>query len=260
MTGETKQSRIGELTNAIRMGSKRALDVILPPQCPVTGERLAEPGLLSAKGWAALSFIDDPVCARCGAPFAHNHGEGAECAACIAEPPSYDSARAAVLYDEASHGLIVSFKHADRTELADLFGRWLARAGAPYLREGSVVMPTPLHRRRLLARRYNQAASLASALARRTGAPLLQDALVRTRATPPQKALSASARKRNVSGAFAVRPERLQDVKGAQVVLIDDVLTTGATLSACARALKKAGAARVDALVLARVARSGAAI
>lgn len=240
-----------------RETGRRALDLILPPTCPVSGERVAAPGLLSPAAWSKLQFIDDPVCARCGAPFAHDYGEGAECAGCIAAPPAFGRARAAVVYDDASHKLVVGFKHADRTELVALFGTWLARAGAPLIGEETILAPAPLHWRRLLTRRYNQAGLLASTLAKATGARLIPDALKRVRATPPQQSLSADARKRNVAGAFAVRPKRAGDISGAHIVLIDDVLTTGATLSACARALKKSGAASVDALVLARVAKSG---
>lgn len=231
------------------------LDFLLPPQCPVTGERVAAPGLLSPEAWAAIQFIDDPVCARCGAPFAYDHGEGAECAACIAEPPAFDRARAAIVYDDASHGLVVAFKHSDRTELAALFGGWLARAGGALFRKDTILVPAPLHWRRRLARRYNQAGLLASSTGAIAGLSVLHDALQRTRSTAPQQRLSSDARRRNVAGAFAVRRER--DIAGAHIVLIDDVLTTGATLSACARALKKAGAASVDALVLARVVRGG---
>ena len=243
----------------LRRYSARALDLILPPQCPITGERVAAPGQLSVSGWSQLNFIDDPACARCGAPFAHENGEGAECAACIAEPPSFDRARAAVLYDDASHKLIVGFKHSDRTDLIALFAGWLARAGAPFLREGTILVPTPLHTRRLLSRRYNQAALLANALGRAKGASVV-NALRRTRQTPPQQSLSAAARQRNVAGAFDIRPEVACDIADTHIVLIDDVLTTGATLSACARVLKKGGAASVDALVLARVMRNGEAI
>jgi len=251
------RSALSALHSFLAAWSSRALDLILPPQCPITGEPVAAPGLLSAKAWAKLQFIDDPVCARCGAPFAHDHGEGAECAACIAEPPAFGRARAAVVYDDASHRLIVGFKHSDRTELNPLFGAWLARAGGPLIGKETILVPTPLHWRRLLSRRYNQAGLLAAAAGRATGAMVAYDVLKRLRPTPPQQALSADARRRNVAGAFAVRPERTCDIMGAHIVLIDDVLTTGATLSACARALKKAGAASVDALVLARVVRGG---
>lgn len=256
---EPGERRIAAFAGMIGAWGSRALDLILPPACPITGEPVEKPGLLSAAGWSQLQFVDDPVCAHCGAPFAHDHGAGALCAACIAEPPAFERARAAVVYDEASHKLIVAFKHSDRTELLPLLAGWLARAGAPLIREGTIIAPTPLHPRRLLARRYNQAALLAGALAKRTGAPLLVDGLKRLRATPPQKSLSADARRRNVAGAFAVNEARAAAINGARVLLVDDVLTTGATLSACARALKKAGAKSVDALVLARVVKGGLA-
>lgn len=239
--------------------ARAAIDLILPPTCPITGERVAAPGLLSAKGWAALQFIEDPVCEACGAPFAHDEGAGAICAGCAADPPQFERARAAVLYDDASHRLIVAFKHADRTELAPLFAGWLRRAGAPLVDPAALIVPCPLHPLRLLERRYNQAAMLAQGFARLAGGELAADALRRVKRTPPQKSLSAEARRRNVAGAFAAREGAAARIAGRPVILIDDVLTTGATLSACARALKKAGAARVDALVLARVSKSGVA-
>lgn len=238
----------------------RILDALAPPLCPVTDEKVAAPGLIAAGAWSRLQFIDDPVCARCGAPFAHEVGEGAACARCIAEPPDFASARAAVVYDEASHGLIVAFKHADRTDLAPMLAGWLIRAGRGMAGPDAVIAPAPLHPVRLFARRYNQAAILAAAVARKTGAAFEPMLLVRTRPTPPQKALSAEARRRNVAGAIAVRESRREAVRGKRVILVDDVLTTGATLSACARALRKAGAGRVDALVLARVVKAGTAL
>ncbi|MEX0645217.1 MAG: ComF family protein [Parvularculaceae bacterium] len=237
--------------------ARQILDLVLPPTCPITGESVEKPGYLSAKGWAAIRFIDDPVCARCGVPFASDYGEGFECAACIAEPPSFDRARAAVVYDDASRKLIVGFKHSDRTELGPLLGQWLARAGGPLIRTGTIIIPAPLHPRRLLARRFNQAGLLASVLAEKLGARVLLDGLKRVRATPPQQGLSRSARRENVGGAFAVNEERRVAFGGGEILLNDDVLTTGETLSACARALKKAGAVAVDALVLARTVRGG---
>jgi ComF family protein len=246
--------------NQFRRMKSRVLDVLAPPLCPLTNERVAAPGYLSSRAWSRLQFIDAPFCARCGAPFAHDYGAGMICARCAAEPPDFDSARAAVVYDEASHGLIVSFKHADRTELLPMFAGWLVRAGRGLIAPGALIVPAPLHRRRLFARRYNQAALLAQAVANSYGARFEPMLLERTRPTPPQKNLSPDARRRNVAAAFAVRAGLIGRVRGAHAVLVDDVLTTGATLSACARALKKAGAARVDALVLARVVKSGAAL
>ena len=256
MRGNHRQHELRAL-ELLRGHASRALDLILPPTCPITGERVEKPGHLSAKGWSQVRFIDDPVCARCGAPFAHDEGEGALCPACIAAPPAFDRARAAVIYDEASHKLIVGFKHSDRTELGPLFAGWLERAGAPLLREETILIPTPLHKRRLLARRFNQSALLAQRLAERAGAKLLSAGLKRVRATPPQKNLSAEARRRNVAGAFEVAADHKAEIAGAHIIVIDDVMTTGATLSAAARALKRAGAAKVDALVLARAMKGG---
>ena len=173
------------------------------------------------------------------------------------EPPDFDRSRAAIVYDDASHRLVVGFKHADRTELAPMLAKWMRRAGADLLSKGVTLMPLPLHRTRLLSRRFNQSQLLASSLAEMTGAKLSLRALQRYRATPPQKELSASARRRNVAGAFKVAKEARGSITNAHIILIDDVLTTGATLSSAARSLKRAGAAQVDALVLARVIKGG---
>ncbi|MEO1137355.1 MAG: ComF family protein [Pseudomonadota bacterium] len=236
----------------------RMLDFAMPPHCPVTREEVSSYGVLGPDAWRAVHFIEPPCCARCGVPFAADYGDGVECPSCIAEPPDFDRARAALVYDDASHKMIVGFKHGDRTELAAMFAFWMARAGAPLLSTATRLVPVPLHPRRLLTRRFNQSALLARAIAKSSGAELMIDGLIRRRATAPQKDLSAEGRKRNVEGAFASRGNVASKAfEGARVVLVDDVLTTGATLSSAARTLKRAGASQVDALVLARVVKGG---
>ncbi len=234
-----------------------ALNALLPPVCPVSNEEIAIAGAVGPSGWTSLQFIAAPCCARCGIPFAAEYGANVECPSCIAAPPDFVTARAAVVYDEASHNLIVGFKHSDRTELAPMFARWMARAGRTLINSASVLTPVPLHPRRLAARRYNQSLLLAAKIAQMTHARLAVSDLIRRRATPPQKELSADARRRNVAGAFGLAKGAAARVKDAHIILIDDVLTTGATLSSAARTLRKAGAGRVDALVLARVVKGG---
>ncbi len=235
------------------------LNLLMPPQCPVTGEAVAAPGKLGPAGWAALHFIERPFCGRCGIPFAADYGERVECPGCIAEPPVFDRARAAISYNDAARKVVSGLKFSDRMEYAGMLGGWMARAGAEFISRESLLIPVPLHWRRLIARRYNQSALLARSIAEASGAKVLLRGLRRTRPTPPQKEIpSVEARRRNVAGAFAVDEKYRATIKGAHIVLIDDVLTSGATASACARALKQAEASQVDVLVLARVVKGGA--
>lgn len=208
---------------------------------------------LPARQWSRIAFLEDPVCDGCGSPFEFDPGPGVRCAACMARPRAFDRARAACLYDEASRDLILKLKHADRTDLAGLMARWLSRSARPLLEDVDMVVPVPLHRWRLLRRRYNQAAEIARPLAVLSGTPYLPDTLVRRRATATQAGKSGSGRRRNVANAFHVPASRASRVAGLRILLIDDVLTTGATAEGCARALKAAGAARVDVAVIARV-------
>jgi ComF family protein len=193
----------------------------------------------------------------CGSPFEHDQGPGALCAACLSTRRSVSRARAACLYDEHSRDLILKLKHADRTDLAPLFARWLSRAAADLIAEADAICPVPLHPRRLLARRYNQAAEIARPLAKLSKQAYRPELLARNRSTPTQGGRSGRARRENVRNAFAVPARSRSMVEGRRILLVDDVLTTGATGDACATALLKAGAAAVDLAVVARVAERG---
>jgi ComF family protein len=220
--------------------------------------RVAEPHSLCASCWSAISFIEGALCARCGMPFDIDPGGETVCGPCHAKPHDFDRARALFRYDDASKRLILSFKHGDRLDQAPAFARWLDRVGRVLLSEADLIVPVPLHRWRLWKRRYNQAAILAGRLARLTARAHDPLVLERKRPTRSQGEMpSAKARRRNVLGAFRVPPGKAAAVRGRNIVLVDDVFTTGATLDACARALKRAGAARVDAVTMARVVRPG---
>ncbi len=234
------------------------LDLVLPP-------RPLDPGLggsvqthgLSAKAWSRIAFIDPPACDGCGLPLGRMIDGIMRCAACLARPPAFDRARAACVYEDPVRDLILAFKHGDRTDLAGLFALWLQRAAADLLPQADAIAPVPLHPLRLLARRYNQAAEVARPLARLAGKPYFASPVVRRRRTLSQGGRSASGRRRNVAGAFEVPASWTRRVAGRRILLVDDVLTTGATLEACARALKAAGAAGVDVAVIARVRLAG---
>jgi ComF family protein len=225
------------------------LDLIFPPHAIDGGS--AQAGGLSAEAWSRIQFLDAPVCDGCGVPFEFDIGS--RCAQCLAKPRTFDAARAACLYDEFSREPILKLKHADRLDLAPLFARWLSRAARELIEEADAIAPVPLHPSRLLSRRYNQAAEIARPLSRLTGVAYLPDALVRRRATDTQGGKSGSGRRRNVAGAFEVPARRAHRVAGKRILLIDDVMTTGSTAEGCARALKAAGAVRVDVAVVARV-------
>ena len=244
-------ARVQSFARAVGRG---LADLILPPP-----ERPTVPGRVSAalspEDWARITFLEDPVCDGCGAPFTLDAGDFAEgrCAPCTAHPLAFQRARAACLYDDGSRPLILRFKHADDQSLAPLFAGWLSRSARPLLDKADAVVPVPLHASRLLARRFNQAAEVARPLARVERLDYLPDSLIRKAATASQGGLGARGRKLNVKGVFSVPEERRGRLRGRRILLVDDVLTTGATAEACARALLEAGARAVDLAVVARV-------
>ena len=244
------------LESSLRRAGRRFVDFLFPPLCISCRAHVSDPGALCGDCWQTIQFIDGPMCECCGLPFDLDPGGKMRCAALHAKPPSFDKARAVMRYDEKSRGRILALKHADRLDLVPAFGRWLDRGGRELVSETDIILPVPLHPRRLWSRRYNQSAELARALGRSAGKKVDVSALVRTRPTPSQGAMpSAQARRRNMRGAFKVTDGHKSAIAGRNILLVDDVLTTGATADACARALKRAGAAKVFVLALARVVR-----
>jgi len=229
---------------------RRSLDVALPRLCPSCRDLVTDNGLCPAC-WSKVAFIAAPYCPRLGIPFAYDPGPGILSMQAIADPPAFGRARAAVRYDDVARALVHAFKYGDRLDLAPLLGGWMARAGEELLDGADALVPVPLHWRRLWTRRFNQSAALAAAISRDSGVAVAHGALRRVKATQQQVGLSRSERASNVQGAFRVAANA--QVAGRRLVLIDDVLTSGATADACARVLLRAGASQVDVLVLARV-------
>jgi ComF family protein len=252
-TGSATGLPFSGATAALRGALKLALDLALPPLCPACREPLGDGAGICASCWSKLSLIEPPYCARLGIPFTYDPGPGLLSMEAIADPPAYDRARAAVRYDDIARTLVHAFKYGDRLDLAPLMGRWMARAGRELLSDADALVPVPLHWRRLWARRFNQSAALAGAISAVCNAPVLHGRLRRLRATAQQVGLSRPERAQNVQGAFRVPPAQRAEVAGKRLVLVDDVLTSGATADTCARALLRAGAAHVDVLVFARV-------
>jgi ComF family protein len=228
------------------------LDILFPPRCFSCGEMVGEHGNICGECWSGVDFISAPLCRCCGMPFELDTAEGEECMPCLQSPPPYAAARAVFRYEGDSRRLITGYKYYDRTLASPMFARWMARAGAELLAQAEVIVPVPLHRRRLVQRRYNQSALLALALGKATQKPVLVDALKRTRHTPQQAGLTREQRQENVKDAFAVNTRHKDMLSDKAVLLVDDVLTTGATLNACTQALLERGAKAVYVLTVAR--------
>lgn len=252
----------GVIASALGSVARVLADVVVPPVCLACHAPLAHHHGVCGTCWRRIPFIRPPLCDRLGLPMPFGTGEGpAEAmvsAAAVSNPPGYGRARAVAAYEGAMRDLIHAFKYADRHDARHLFGTWLVSAGAPLLPGIGMVVPVPLAWTRLLRRQFNQAAILAQETSRLTGLAYAPDILKRVRATRSQVGLSRPERARNVGGSFAVASRHRSRLKGASVLLIDDVITTGATVNACARVLLAAGAERVDVLALALVVEPGA--
>jgi ComF family protein len=245
---------------AIAAGASAArvvLGIVYPPTCVGCGGATGEPHSLCARCWSQIAFIERPFCERLGTPFAIDLGMPLLSPAAIAEPPVFERARAVARYDDVARRLVHRLKYGDRLELARALATMMVRSGAELLAEAQVIVPVPLHRWRLWWRRFNQAMALASVVSKASGVPCDPFLLARVKPTKPQVGLSKAQRGENLQGAFRVPAEARPRLEGKRVLLVDDVLTTGATANAASRALLRGGARAVDVLAFARVAEAG---
>lgn len=232
------------------------LDFLLPPRCGGCGELIDQNCALCGTCWSKLSFITKPFCETCGFPFELESEGGAICGSCLRSAPVFTKLRSAFCYENQSRDLILRFKHGDATYLTPLFTQWMEVAGRELLEKADFLLPVPLHWKRLIKRGYNQAAFLAQGLAKKTGKDCFPNVLRRMRSTESQGHLTLLERRKNVSGAFYVRKQDKKILLGKTVLLIDDVFTTGATITECTKILKKAGAREINILTFARVVKS----
>lgn len=243
--------------HALRAGWQAAIGIVYPPSCIACHAAVGEAQALCASCWAGIGFIERPYCERLGTPFAVDLGPGLISPAAIADPPVFSRARAVCRFDGAARDLVHRLKYGDRLELALTLGRMMGQAGRELVAQADLVVPVPLHRTRLWSRRFNQAAALAGVVARQSGLPLASDGLARVKRTRQQVGLTRAQRADNLQGAFKVADAMRPRIEGRHILLIDDVLTTGATVNAAARALLRAGATEIDVLTFARVVTDG---
>ena len=245
---------MAELARLAHRALRPIVDFALPPRCLGCGIIVDQPYRFCLDCWSRLVFLGDPCCSRCAQPFEYDSGPNTLCGGCLAEPPLFDRLRAAVVYDEIPRRVALKLKYGGRPGVAETIARFLDRH---FDDVGSALLaPVPLHRWRIWKRGYNQSALIASAIARRRGAVARLDLLERVKSTPPLKGLNPRERNAAVRGAFRISAKHEAVVPGRRIILVDDVYTSGATANACARVLKRAGAAEVEVLCWARVVRS----
>lgn len=232
-----------------------AMNFLFPPRCMACGVDVDAHPSFCRDCFQQIRLISDPCCSLCGLPFEYDLGQGALCGMCMHDAPPYDMARAAMHYDDLSRNLITRLKYGDRSEAVAAHARQLLRAGHGLLSQADVIIPVPLHVRRLMQRRFNQSAMLAHALGDISDHPVWPDALIRIRYTKPQAGLLRRERLRNVTGAFRANHRYASQLRGRRVLLVDDVMTTGATINACSDTLRAAGAVHIGVLTLARTIR-----
>lgn len=242
--------------NKLRMSLKLILDAVFPAGCLKCAEPINTLGTLCANCWPTITFLSTPCCATCGYPFEFDGGQDLQCGNCLRTPPLFNRTRSVLKYDAHSREMILGFKHADQTDRGPAFASWMYRAAPELVDNCDYICPVPLHPYRLIRRRFNQSALLAFELSKLSGRPTIPDLLFRTRHTKSQGTLSASARHKNVKGAFRVSPKHSHKIENARILLIDDVYTTGATVEACSNSLFTAGVVQVDVLTFCRVVRT----
>lgn len=251
-----EQARPMAIPPILRAALRPVLDYVLPPRCPGCGVIVDDLGLLCTDCWSSVDFIGEPLCAICGIDIPFSAGEGAQCGACIAQPPPFDRARAVMRYGETGRTIAHRLKYGRRVSLADVMANHMVRLLRAEGREDMILVPVPLHRWRIWSRGFNQSALIARQMGRRTGLPIEVDLIRRTKSTPPLHALRRSERAKIVKGAFALGLGSEAKLRGKTVILVDDIWTTGATASACARVLRKGGAGEVHIICWARVSIS----
>ena len=238
------------------LGMQRALSLIYPAQCQMCPAQVAEAGGLCPDCWRETPFLQGLTCDTCGLPLPGSDTGSVLCDDCLAAPRNWEAGRAALAYRDMGRKIVLALKHGDRLDLAEPAAGWMLRAGQGFLSPGVLLVPVPVHWSRLLARRYNQSVELARALARQSGLEVCPDALIRTRRTRTQDGLTRAARQANLEGAIRANPRRCDLIRGRSLCLIDDVMTSGATMEAASEAARRAGADHVFVLLLARVEKS----